>query len=99
MDINSFELTEFNLDGSINLDEKFGFIKIMRSEDGTLILARDGDYGVISATAPTPATISDLDSTLGFVLDIGIRKEKALTFGHGLYFGMNLVKSTQSKKK
>ncbi len=100
MNIDSFELTDFNLvGGAIKLDEKFGLIKIMRSDDGKLILARDGDYGVISPTAPTPATISDLDSTLGFVLDIGIRKEKALTFGHGLYFGMSLIKATQSEKE
>lgn len=99
MNIDSFELTEFNLAEDIKLDEKFGLIKITRSEDGKLILIRESDYGVISSTTPTPATISDIDSTLGFVLDIGIRKEKALTFGHGYYFGTKLVKSIQSEKK
>lgn len=99
MNIDSFELTEFNLAEDINLGEKFGLIKITRSEDGRLILVRDGNYGLISGTTPTVATISDLDASLGFVLDIGIRKEKALTSGHGYYFGLKLVKSIQSEKK
>lgn len=99
MNIDSFELSEFNLNGGIVLDEKFGFIKIIRSPDGKLILVRDGDWGTISATTPTLANISDLDSILGFVLDIGIRKEKALTMGHGFYFGHELIPHFQSPKQ
>ncbi len=99
MNIDSFELSEFNLNGAIVLDEKFGLSKIIRSPDGKLVLIRDGDWGAISASTPTLANISDLDSALGFVLDIGIRKEKALTMGHGFYFGHELIPHFQSSKQ
>lgn len=98
MESESWKLTDFNIEGHIILDQKFGLIKIMRSEDGTLILVGDANYGIIDQTKPTPANFLNTSSLLGFVLDIGIQKEKWLTHGNGFYFGMELVPS-QSKKK
>lgn len=96
-EFSSFELTEFNLEGQITIDE-FGIIKIIKSEDGRLVLICDDDYGLIDQKNPTPANIGYTDATLGFILDIGIQREKHLTYGSGFYFGTKLME-TQSMKK
>jgi len=94
----SFELTDFNIDGQIILGDKFGLLKILRSEDGRLILVSNADYGVIDHSQPTPVEKANISAILGFVLDIGIRREKHLTYGDGFYFGTTLVTSQSSKK-
>ena len=71
---------------------------MMRSDDGRLILATNSNYGVIDQTKTTPTNFFNPDTTLGFILDIGIQKQKRLTYGSGFYFGHQLVQ-TQSKKK
>lgn len=95
---NSWELTDFNIDGHIALSQKYGHLKMMRSEDGTLILVGDADYGLIDQTQPTPTSFFNPDTTLGFVLDIGIQKEKQLTYRSGFYFGTRYI-HPQSQKK
>ena len=81
----SFELTSFNLEGRINLPEQFGLITILKSDDGKIVLVRSGEY--VSVTEPVPATRTNLEAVLGFVLDIGIRRERQLTLGGGFYTG------------
>jgi hypothetical protein len=97
-ELESWELTDFNIDGHITLSQKFGHLKIMRSEDGALILVGNADYGLIDQTQPTPTSFFNPDTTLGFILDIGIQKEKKLTSGSGFYFGHQIIQA-QSKKK
>ena len=96
----SYELTEFNLDKGchIPLPLELGLLKIMRSDDGHLLLICDGSYRLIDQDKPTHANIGDIDAMLGFVLDIGIRKEKKLTYGSGFYFGTKLTQSQSAKK-
>ena len=94
----SFELTDFNIDGHIILGDKLGLLKIMRSEDGRLILVSDADYGVIDHGQPTQVEKADINAVLGFVLDIGIKREKHLTYGDGFYFGTTLITSQSAKK-
>lgn len=99
MNFNSYELTEFNLkkDEHINLHEKRGLIKIMRVDDGKLILMKDAGYGVIDHSRPTPASVADTEAMLGFVMDIGVRREVALTpGGSGAYLPSALP--SQSEK-
>lgn len=96
--IRSYELLEFNIDGHINLDQKRGMIKIMRSDDGRIILAEDSDYGLIDQNNPTQTEIVDTYSMLGLVMDIGIKRTKQLTHSDGFYFGLPLVQSQSSKK-
>lgn len=43
----SWELNDFNIDGHIVLSQKFGHLKIMRSDDGIVILVEDAEYGRI----------------------------------------------------
>jgi hypothetical protein len=93
----AWKITEFNLQEQINLADKFGLIKIYRSDDGVLILVGDADYGLIDQNKPSPASFLRSDSILGFVLDIGIQREKMLTYGHGYYFGTELAQ-IQSKR-
>ena len=96
--LESWELTDFNIDGHIALSQKFGHLKMMRSDDGKLILAGNTNYGHIDQTKPTPTNFFNPDTTLGFILDIGIQKEKRLTYGSGFYFGQQMLR-TQSQKK
>ncbi|MDD5437918.1 MAG: hypothetical protein PHC70_02115 [Patescibacteria group bacterium] len=95
----TYQLTEFNLkDGEqIDLGNFCGLIKIARSRDGKLILMTDGEYGIIDHTKPTPATIASMDDLLAFNLDIGIRREKELTYSNGLYLGENLTQGQSHK--
>jgi|GEM_PF-2629306 len=93
----SYQLTNFNLQEQVNLGGKFGLLKILKSDDGKLVLISDADFGIIDQNNPTPAKISNLDAALGFVLDIGIRREKQLTIGNGFYFGGSLI-PVQSEK-
>lgn len=95
---NSWELTDFNIDGGITLSQKFGHVQLRRVEDGTLILVGLSDYGMIDQTKTTPTNFFNPDTTLGFVLDIGIRKEKQLTYNSGFYFGNRYI-YPQSQKK
>ena len=97
-ELESWELTDFNIDGHITLSQKFGQLKMMRSDDGLLILAEYAEYGRIDQEKDTPTGFFDPESTLGFVLDIGIQKKKRLTVGHGFYFGMPMI-PTQSTRK
>ena len=97
-EIDTYELTEFNLKDTIILNEKFGLIKIVRSDDDRLILVCDGSYDLIPQEGPSKRPISNIESALGFTLDIGIRKEKKLTSGSGYYFGMKFIDNFQSKK-
>ena len=96
--MDSWELTDFNIEGQIVLSDKFGLLKIQRSDDGLLILVGDSKYGVIDQEKPTPASFVRTDSLLGFVMDIGIQKEKRLTYATGFYFGHQLV-GRQSNRK
>ncbi len=88
----SWKITDFNLNGQINLGNKFGLIKIMRSDDGTLILVGDAEYGVIDQEKPSTASFLRPDSILAFVLDIGIQREKMLSRESGFYFGIRLIR-------
>lgn len=92
-----YELTEFNIEGKIDLQEKCGLFRIERSEDGRLTLICDSDYGLIDTEKPSPGKILDIESVLSFILDIGIKKEKQLVY-NGYYFGHKLIRSTQSEK-
>jgi hypothetical protein len=88
--INSFELIDFNLKGQIKLGGASGLIKLHRSEDGKLILTENFDYGLLDSEKVTLGSFAKSESILGFVLDIGIKKQKQLTFGGGFYFGLKL---------
>lgn len=96
--LESWELTDFNIDGNISLSQKFGHLKVMRSDDGKLILAGYTNYGIIDQTQPTPTNFFNPDTTLGFILDIGIQKAKRLTYGSGFYFGQQMLHSQSQKK-
>lgn len=91
MEIESWKITDFNLQGRQIKIGKLGLVKIIRSDDGTLVLIGDYEHGTIDQEKPTAAHFSKNDSILGFVLDIGIQKEKWLSGGHGFYFGTPLV--------
>src|ERR1700720_3192472 len=97
MKFESCQLVDFNIQGQIILSEKFGLIKLLRSEDGLLILVGDANYGRIDQENPSPASFANPDSILGFVLDIGIQREKRLTYGHGFYFGTKLTQQQSSR--
>jgi hypothetical protein len=81
--LDSFELTPIHLSHQIDLRGKLGLVFIRRTDDGKTILARTSNYAAIDR--PTPATIVNIDAALGLVLDIGIKREKQLTLGGGLY--------------
>lgn len=85
-DIYSWELTKFNLSGDLHIGG-LGIQRIRLAEDGTLTLIGDANHGLIDQTKPTAVSFSRADSILGFVLDIGIHRERQLTFGTGFYFG------------
>jgi len=88
----SWQLTDFAIqDRQISLDGKLGLLKILRSEDGRLILVEDMNYGKIDHDKPTPIKFAHSDSIMGFVLDIGIRRERQLTYGNGFYSGASLI--------
>lgn len=89
--VESWKITDFNLQGRQIKIGKLGLIKIIRSDDRTLVLVGDSKHGLINQTKPTAAHFSKNDAILGFVLDIGIQKEKWLSGGHGFYFGMPLI--------
>lgn len=94
----SFELTDFNIEGQIDLKDTFGFLKIARSEDGHLILVVRDKHENVEEKKVVSINIADICSILGFVLDIGIRKEKMLTIGSGNYFGIKLIHSQSERK-
>ncbi len=97
---NSFELTEFNLGSKkIDLNEKCGLVKIFRSDDGKLSLVVDASFDLIAWDVDVDIKFARIDSLLGFVLDIGIQREKQLTHGDGFYFGTKLIRSPQSTKE
>lgn len=96
-DLSSYELTDFNLQGHIKLGEKLGLVKLMRSEDGRLILVAEDNYERVNATEPIPNRVSKIDDILATVLDIGIRREKRLTFSGGFYFGTKLTQVQSNK--
>ncbi|MEK7473651.1 MAG: hypothetical protein AAB668_02930 [Patescibacteria group bacterium] len=93
----SYKLTEFNLKGHINLDAKCGLIKILRTEDGLLVLVVDSAFGMIDQDNPSPSHHGNVDALLGFVLDIGVRREKRLTVNDGFYLGLPLIESQSTK--
>ncbi len=95
---NSYKLTEFNLVDQINLGLKCGLLKMLRAKDGTLVLIEDSSFGLIDQVDPTPSRCCGVDALLGFVLDIGIRKEKRLTVDTGFYFGLPLIDSQSTKR-
>ncbi len=97
-ELESWELTDFNIDGHIALSQKFGQLKMMRSDDGLVILAEYAKYGRIDQEKDTPTGFFDPESTLGFVLDIGIQKKKRLTVGHGFYFGTKMIPAQSIRK-
>jgi len=94
----SWELYDFNLKKGevIDLRNKCGFQKIERDKNGILQLI--GEDNMRDAKKPAPSTIANPDSILGFVLDIGIRKEKFITNQTGCRFDIKLTLS-QSKKE
>ncbi|KKW21616.1 MAG: hypothetical protein A2W52_02125 [Candidatus Taylorbacteria bacterium RIFCSPHIGHO2_02_49_25] len=91
MEIESWQIMDFNLQGRSIKIGKLGLVKIIRCDDGTLVLVGDYAHRLIDQEKPTAAHFSRNDSILGFVLDIGIQKEKWLSGGHGFYFGMPLI--------
>jgi len=98
IDFESWELTNFNIDGHIVLSQKFGHLKMMRSDDGLLTLIEDAKHGLIDQEKDTPTNFFNRDTTLGFVLDIGIQKKKWLTHGNGFYFGTKMIDAQSNKK-
>ncbi len=97
MELSSWQLTEFVLEGQIAFDNNRGLVKILRADDGTLTLVEDADHGRIDPDKPTPIGLANSDSILAFVLDIGVRRERQLTYGSGFYFG-NARTAPQSTK-
>ncbi len=95
--LESWKITDFNLENRQIEIGKLGVVKIIRSDDGVLTLVGDANYGILNQEKTTAADFAKVDSILGFVLDIGIRKEKMLARGHGFYFGMPLI-HPQSQK-
>ena len=94
---NSFQLTPFTLEGHIDLGQTFGLLKLMKSVDGAIVLVCDDHYGILDQENPTTLPIANTDAGLGFVLDIGIRREKWLTGSGGFYFGMALVQAQSQR--
>jgi len=94
----SYELFGFNLADRIPLGAGLGLTTLTKSDDGRLILVCDDDYGVYDQVNPTPTDITNPGSVLGFVLDIGIQKEKRLTYGGGYYFGTPITQNQSMKK-
>jgi hypothetical protein len=88
----SYELYPFNVEGQIVLGDKFGLIKIFRSQDERIILLCHNKYQTIEK--PTPASIANLDAALGFVLDIGI-KRNGLLVRDGFYLGESTQPQSQ----
>jgi len=69
----------------------------LRSDDGKIVLVTDGNYKSLDENSPSPATIANIDAALGFVLDIGIRRERALTLSGGFYVGHDLLRPQSSR--
>lgn len=96
--VESWQLTEFALAShQLYLGSKLGLIKILRSDDGILTLITE-ESGITDYNSPSPVEFLNVDSLLGFVLDIGIRREKRLSAGSGWYWGSALV-YPQSQRK
>jgi len=95
---NSYELSPFEIEGQIDLAERCGLIKVYRSDDSRVVLLCDASYGTLSQTEPTPLKIADLDAVLGFVLDIGIKRVRWLTFGGGFFAAQPLTQSQSMRK-
>lgn len=96
--ISSYELTEFNLKGQIKLSGKSGPLKLLRAQDNKLTLLTDFKVGLLNQEIPTPSRIGNVDDALAFVIDIGIRREKELTFANGLYLGNKLIQSQSTRE-
>lgn len=95
--LESWQITDFNLGGRQIKIGKLGLVKIIRSDDSVLTLVGEANYGIIDQEKPTAANFAATDSILGFVLDIGIRKEKVLARGSGFYFGTPLLQPQSQK--
>lgn len=87
MDLSSWQLTDFSVQGQIDLAGKRGLVRIRRGEDGLLVLVEDANYGMIDAEVPTAISFAHSNAILGFVLDMGIRRERQLTYGSGFFSG------------
>ncbi len=97
-EFDSFELKNFNCEDQINLDQEFGYLKIMRSDDNLLTLIEDSEYKKIDQSKTTFSDYFNRESALGFVLDIGIEKIKYLSRGSSFYFGTKLKNNNENKK-
>lgn len=95
--LESWQITDFNLDGRQIKIGKLGLVKIIRSDDDVLTLVGDANYGIIDQEKSAAENFATTDSILGFVLDIGIRKEKTLARGSGFYFGTPLLQPQSQK--
>ena len=97
MTLSCWQLTEFNLDGQVTLGQ-FELVRICRSDAGILMLVTDDSFGLRDHQYPAPMQIAPTDSILGFILDIGIKRTKALTNGSGYFFDKPLL-SAQSPRR
>ena len=93
----SYELTPFNLEGHIDLKGKCGLLKLFPSEDGKIVLVDDVSFSTINQVEPTPSRCGNVCALLGFVLDIGIRRERLLALQDGFYFGQPLINPQSTK--
>lgn len=91
VELYSYELTDFNLVGSIRLDGKLGLVKIHRAPDGKLVLLREIRYTTKSTHQLN--RLGDALDLLSFIMDVGIRAERELTFGAGHYSGRPMPNS------
>ncbi|CFX57774.1 protein of unknown function [Candidatus Filomicrobium marinum] len=97
MNLSCWRLTEFNLSGQIELQGKHGLVRIRRSDDGAVVLVESDELTASTLGESKPATFAVSDAILGFVLDIGIAREKALTRYDGYYWG-EAVRPVQSSR-
>jgi hypothetical protein len=98
MPLSSWQLTSFNLKGEIVLgEERFGLIKIYRSDDGMVALLGNDDAILSGPGKPIRLDFAAPDPILGFTLDTGIRRTKALTKGNGFYFGSHMLRPTLTR--
>jgi hypothetical protein len=91
----SYELTGFNLTGHIPIS-RLGLLKIMRAEDGRIMLITETDL-TSSSAGPRRLPITPIDSALALVLDIGINREMQLC-SDGFYWGKRLTPAQSMKK-
>jgi len=98
MPLSSWQLASFNLQGEIVIgEERFGVVKIYRSDDGMVALLGNDDVIIPKPGKPLRLGFAAPDPVLGFTLDIGIRRKKALTKGSGFYFGSPMVRATLTR--